>query len=75
MSKSNNKSQFIKILGKAFDENGHTAKFSEGDADTWIAETALEFSESDADAWIAETAMEFLLSGKNITVVTGDTDV
>eukprot|EP00794_Sanderia_malayensis_P018452 gene18452-20301_t len=56
---NNNKMQFIQLLGKALERVGHHVVYSNGDADTLIASTALEFC----------------ALGSTVSVVADDTDV
>ena len=58
-STSNNKMQFVQLLGEALEGVGHHVEYSHGDADTLIASTALEIA----------------ASGKKVSVVAVDTDV
>ena len=59
LSNSNNKMQFIQLLGEALEGVGHHVEYSHGDADTLIASTALEIA----------------ASGRKVSVVADDTDV
>ena len=59
LSNSNNKMQFIQLLGEALEGVGHHVKYSHGDADTLIVSTALEIA----------------ASGRKVSVVVDDTDV
>ena len=59
LSNSNNKMQFIQLLGEALERVGHHVEYGHGDAGTLIASTALEIA----------------ASGRKVSVVADDTDV
>ena len=59
LSNSNNKMQFIQLLGEALEGISHHVEYSHCDADTLIASTALEIA----------------ASGRKVSVVADDTDV
>ena len=56
LANTENKLQFISLLGSCLIQNGHTVRYAEDDADTYIVSTALEIAQTKPVTVVAEDA-------------------